>query len=131
MDDEEDAPAKRRPWGPEEDAQLRKLVVFYGIKSGGDCDQPLQPEWQAAKEHAKGYCFGIALGPLFASPAVAWRHRHVPPRDGRQWRQRRQQRPAAAAAASSGNSGSDGSDRAAETDRLTKKARRTSLLARA
>ena len=30
---------------------------------------------------AQGYCSGIALGALFASPAVAWRHRHLPPRD--------------------------------------------------
>jgi len=184
MDDDEDAPAKRRPWGLEEDEQLRKLVDLYGInswaaiatnlsnRSGKQCRErwrnhlrpkpnkgdplahasPLighygaveyatkyatkgsNPEeflgsrsprvtpadmwWMPcssatgicrAKEHAQGYCSGIALGPLFASPAVAWRHRHVPPRDGRQWRQRRQQRPAAAAAASSGNSGSGGS----------------------
>ena len=81
MDDEEDAPAKRRPWGPEEDAQLRKLVILYGIKSGG-ADMWWMPCSSAtgicqAKEHAQGYCSGIALGLLFASPAVAWRHRHV------------------------------------------------------
>ena len=29
----DDAPAKRRPWGPEEDEHLRSLVDVYGIKS--------------------------------------------------------------------------------------------------
>ena len=36
MDEEfgdDDAPAKRRPWGPEEDDHLRELVQIYGIKS--------------------------------------------------------------------------------------------------
>ena len=32
-DDGDDAPAKRRPWGPEEDEHLRGLVDVYGIKS--------------------------------------------------------------------------------------------------
>ena len=31
--DDMDAPAKRRPWGPEEDEHLRSLVDVYGIKS--------------------------------------------------------------------------------------------------
>ncbi len=31
--DADEAPAKRRPWGPDEDEHLRQLVHIYGIKS--------------------------------------------------------------------------------------------------
>ena len=31
--DNDEAPAKRRPWGPDEDEHLRQLVHIYGIKS--------------------------------------------------------------------------------------------------
>ena len=33
LEDEDGPPAKRRPWGPDEDEHLRQLVDQYGIKS--------------------------------------------------------------------------------------------------